>query len=661
MDIEGGEDDLKREMWHAAMQYLQMGWSIIPIRMGDKKPAIEWKRFQEVAATEDEITSWFEDGVPDGNGGLTTYFNLAVITGEVSGLVVVDCDNQDALTYAVNEAGLFSLLTVSTTRGSHMYFKHPKGERVQCKAGGVGRDWPNVAGLDLRGDGGYVVAPPSVKLDADGNFKHQYRFSCPSEEVENFVSTIPLWPGMNIRPPQGPVTNEPFSFSKLNLSGVRSYGANVWSDMKANVEEMGRKMRNGDGRNPWMVRYVGECLATGMTPEEASDAAVAFQNEFYDDRLSDSEFQRVVSSIINSDKRNHPEKYAVQEEAEAAEEKKSKSSSLRLITSTNLPEVRKLSAGKEFVINPFVPPEAIIQVVGFNGHGKSLWLLNLLWSASRGQSYGSAHVTRKVRCLYLDFESSATTLSERIAMAEESIGPMSEEMLFWSASITGDDMPLVEEGNMNNLIELVNESRAQVVVIDTVRQAWSGMEENSPHSWKKVNDLAMHLRSGGLSVILVHHRNKPNMHGHGREAGSTAQLKDLDVQIIVTKVVQDSAQVVREAAIDDSKTSVKDHFGNTCTAWEYLKRKLPDGQSLRFVFEISFGKLRQATDNHVVTYVGMAEDNETGKQYHVSTLTPLQKATILRERGESVQTISTSLNVSKPTIRNWLNLSKEEN
>jgi hypothetical protein len=649
---EGDYKDYMNSVWQYAMRYLQAGWSVIPLRISDKMPAIEWKKYQTQHPTEDEVTGWFEDGVPNGNGGLTKIFGIAVVTGEISGIVVCDCDNQEALTYAISECSLFGLLTVSTTRGQHIYFKHPGG-KVQNKVGGTGRDWPDVAGLDLRGDGGYVVAPPSIKFDDEGKYKHSYTFNCPEHEIENFMATLPVWPGIRVR--AKPVPIDEWSFETLSLAAVRTYGEDVWTQVGERVKNLGHLLREGDGRNNWLVKYVGEIVSSGMDESQARVAMDQFQSEFFSPHLPPTESDSVLKSVLLTDRRNHPEKYAAKEAYDTKNEvRKGRAEAIKMIRPNNLAQLRSMSAGKQFLIDPFVPPRAIIQVVGFNGHGKSLWLINMLWAAAKGQSFGSAYADEKVRCLYLDFEGSSTTLIERIDRCIQMHGDMDESFSIWNANVAEEDMYLTDGEGISKLGELINEVNPQLVVIDTVRQAWSGMEENSPHSWVKVNAIAMHMRNSGMSVIVVHHRNKPNMQGHGREAGSTAQLKDLDVQIIVTKVVESLEQAKREAALPDSSTSVLDASGASSTAWTYLRRTLSTDQKLKMVFEISFGKLRQATDNHVPTFVGIAEDTKTGVWTTVASATPMQKAKALASRGDSIEQIVEKLGVSQPTVTKWL-------
>src|SRR5206468_3061073 len=78
-------------------------------------------------------------------------------TGSASGLFVVDVDGPDglqSLQLLTEERGaLPETLCVLTGRGTHLYFLHP-GSPVKTRAKVVNC-------IDVRGDGGYVVVPPS--------------------------------------------------------------------------------------------------------------------------------------------------------------------------------------------------------------------------------------------------------------------------------------------------------------------------------------------------------------------------------------------------------------------------------------------------------------------------------------------------------------------
>lgn len=645
----------KDELWSYAMSYIEAGLSFMPIRLSTKTPAITWTDRQHRKTDEDDVNDWLENGVPDGEGGVTSVFGWGIITGEVSNLVVVDCDNQDALTYAVNEMGLWSLLNVKTTRGVHLYFSHP-GNRVQCKVGGTGLGWPNVPGLDLRGDGGYVLAPPSVKFGADGTgIVHKYAFNCPDGEITQFLSTLPAWKDVTISEHTSVGSVDDWSFDNLSLLGVRTYGANVWDQASEHTTKLSRKMVSGDGRNAWITRYLGECISSGMEDDQARDAGHAFEAEFFAESLPVAEFEATLLSVVNSDKRNHPEKYAKKEKYDNANPtRQGRSQALRLINASNIGELKKLAGGQEYLLNPFIAPQSITQVVGFNGHGKSLVLLLMMWAAARGESAGPCYVKAPVRVLYMDFESSVSTLADRVAFYGDVAGDISENLTIWSASASGMDINMSTPEGLEAFSAIINEIKPQIVVIDTVRQAWIGMEENAPAAWTKVNAMAMACRNAGSSVVMVHHRNKPNQNGHGREAGSTAQLKDLDTQIFVTKVVIDKDEATREAAIPNEVTSIKDGHGRSMTSWEYLHGVAPTGHKVKAVFQLTFGKMRSTSENHVTTYIALTQHTVTGEMGVASSLTPLQKAIKLHAKGRDATEISALLDVPVSQINRWI-------
>lgn len=129
-----------------ALDLLRFGWSMLPIQPRGKTPLVSWAALQGCAAEEEVVRAWWKRW-PDANVG--------VVTGPVSDIVVVDVDGAKGAA-SLKEAGLALPQTVSsaTGRGWHVFFKHP-GWRVPSRAG-------LLPGVDVRGDGGNVVAPPSV-------------------------------------------------------------------------------------------------------------------------------------------------------------------------------------------------------------------------------------------------------------------------------------------------------------------------------------------------------------------------------------------------------------------------------------------------------------------------------------------------------------------
>jgi len=139
--------------------YIGLGWSVIPVDSRNKGGApFAWKEFQERCAGIEEALSWWRRW-PE--------YGIAIVTGGISNLVVADLDRhdgQDGVAVAEARFGLEASgpYVVTGGNGQHLYFLHP-GFPVGNRTG-VGALAP---GVEIKGDGGFVYAPPS--LHASGN------------------------------------------------------------------------------------------------------------------------------------------------------------------------------------------------------------------------------------------------------------------------------------------------------------------------------------------------------------------------------------------------------------------------------------------------------------------------------------------------------------
>jgi len=122
-------------MLDAALKYESMGLSIIPVRP-DKRPYIPWTEFQTRRATPEEIRQWW---------GKCPGAMIGIVTGETSGVFVIDCDSEQA--YQKIQDLLpdnFITCIARTPRCYHLYFVYPAGEHIG-NATGI------MPGVDVRG------------------------------------------------------------------------------------------------------------------------------------------------------------------------------------------------------------------------------------------------------------------------------------------------------------------------------------------------------------------------------------------------------------------------------------------------------------------------------------------------------------------------------
>jgi hypothetical protein len=135
----------------AALAYARRGVPVFPCERGAKRPLTRNGHWD--ATTDPRIIERWWQRWPSANVG--------VPTGKKSGVVVLDVD--------VDDGGLESLARLEravapapkTARartgggGIHVFFRYPRGTEIRNSAGLLG------PGLDVRGEGGYVVVPPS--------------------------------------------------------------------------------------------------------------------------------------------------------------------------------------------------------------------------------------------------------------------------------------------------------------------------------------------------------------------------------------------------------------------------------------------------------------------------------------------------------------------
>ena len=641
-----------------ALSALDRGWNIFPISVLNKTPIIKWKELQTRTITVEEVEDWFDNGVPTESGQRVTPFNIGVITGSISGLVVLDCDNAESIKYAT-KAGLTSPFTAHTTRGKHFYFSHPgHGKRFANKVGGTSRNWPEVGGLDFRGDGGYALMPPSIKIK-DGKIVHEYNWDIGVGLYWDDLSDFE-WKG---DASELDVSHEVFSFDTLDLSKIKVHNpldsASIYDQIKVRVALLGRKLQDGDGRNHWLVRFAGQKIRAGLVGQDLLDVVAAYQDEFFSDHLPDHEVLTVVRSALDMDRRNYPEDYEDGERKVAKPKEKVSLGKLRPIYSADIDRLLATLGDTEYWADPLIPAGTITQVVGYNGHGKSFFLAGLLSSMAAGRSsFGPYDTPKPAKIFYLDYDNPARTILNRLSSFNKMFGGTTDKFALWTPTLIspedGGEMNLATEAGFSMLGQWLDIIKPDIVVIDTVRNAFGGIDESSPQEWFKVNHVAKTIRNiHKASVVLVHHRNKPSETSLGREAGSTAQLTDIDTQVMVTQVYKDKNEAKAKAGLLNSDIAIFDIQGREWNPFGYLEQRLEPDSRLKMVSQISFGKVRQQTEMHQTHYIGWAERLMDGSQYVVSTVSAKQKVAHLLATGTTMEDISRTLSVPLYEIKRW--------
>lgn len=189
---------------------------------------------RDASSDSEQIREWFTN----------TSYNLGLATGWVSGIFVLDRDDRDggATSLQALEAQygvLPQTLTQTTGNGAHYVFRQPQELDIKSRAGNI------APGIDIRANGGYVVAAPS--RHENGKI---YTWQGDRLPQRDWIAPAPKW----------------LSDLALNPIGKQSTGSIVNTKPATNIEvfTIPDQIRDGEGREEFILRYSGHLRGKGL-------------------------------------------------------------------------------------------------------------------------------------------------------------------------------------------------------------------------------------------------------------------------------------------------------------------------------------------------------------------------------------------------------------
>lgn len=234
----------------AALDLAARGWHVFPLN--GKVPATE-HGLHDATADRPQILRWWR-AEPDAGIGIRC--------GRESGLVVLDIDpdhgGDDALHELEREHGALPETIEALTGGGgrHVYFRHPGGE-IKNSVGKLG------PGLDIRGDGGYVVAAPSRHPSG-----RRYAWEVDHHPDDLPAGDLPAW----------------------LLDGARNASRNGSAPAVRDAIPAG-------GRNAALASLAGTMRRRGMSAAEIAAALKVANAERCKPPLSDEEVEGIAASV----------------------------------------------------------------------------------------------------------------------------------------------------------------------------------------------------------------------------------------------------------------------------------------------------------------------------------------------------------------------------
>lgn len=249
----------------AALAGIARGWVPLPMAPRSKRPLLPWRDMQARGPDAVEVQAWYLRW-PDAG--------LAFVTGAVSGLVVLDIDpahggGASLAEIEAREGALPETVEAETGGGGrHLYFAHPGGH-LRNRVG-------LAPGIDIRGDGGIIVAPPSIHPNGR---PYRWRAGCAPGDIP--LAPLPAWLLGSGADDDRPVGHTRAYWRRLVAEGV---GAGQ--------------------RNSTVASLTGHLLWHGVDPEVALELMLAWNRQRCRPPLSDEEVARTVQSIERTHERS---------------------------------------------------------------------------------------------------------------------------------------------------------------------------------------------------------------------------------------------------------------------------------------------------------------------------------------------------------------------
>ena len=239
-----------------------------------KQPLISWKKYQDTRASHEDLYKWYEE---------RPYLNIGIIT---NGLVIVDADKDEAVLWC--DEHLSTPVVSNTAKGKHYFFKqlHSLESRNTVNKG---------CGIDIRANGGYVVAPPSVH--GSGKF---YRWS--NDETPMFDDI----PEMSLA--EYEVLQELLNPTQKYTTPHRNVYQNSLKNHKSASPQDFYSPAEVGGRNDALTRQTGSLLGRGFSVNQIHQQTIDW-NRDNPSPLSEEERFRTVESMISTDDRRNPLKH----------------------------------------------------------------------------------------------------------------------------------------------------------------------------------------------------------------------------------------------------------------------------------------------------------------------------------------------------------------
>jgi len=444
-------------MLNEAKYFLSRGISVIPVmgreaisEDGYKKPAVNWKEYQQRLPSMTEIENWFK----------FKRYNLAMVTGQVSRVLTLDIDSKKGGLDSIKSKFIPLTWTDRSPNGLHYHFIW-----TPTLNGKVTSYSDLLPGVDIRGDGGYVIIPPSVGFNGQ-----------PYSWVKPPINT--------------PLTYPPSWLVDLLLSKQQKKTIEIGNKQGWIAEALiGLKEGNRDNT---FIRIAGRLWHDGF---ETQDIFEVLKPHAEKCGFELEELQTKVKQITKYDRKVG--------EYIADEFEKDRILTLKELLSDHTKDV-------EWQIDKILPKEGKLLLAGKEGIGKSFLALDLcIELAKGGGSWLNRFAVNPGIALYIDEENGASLLKQRVKamLKAKGITKIPENLHL----CIEHNYKLDNEKSLAKLAKKLEKINPQIVILDSFRRFHNRNDNDSDTIALIYENIKKLTRIYKCAFIILDHERKSPM------------------------------------------------------------------------------------------------------------------------------------------------------
>lgn len=544
----------------AALAYAQKGYAVFPLTPRDKTPLPGSRGFYDATTDERMIRQWWT-AHPDAN--------IAIATGSYANpkrkLVVIDVDANKAK----NKVGDETLhkweadhgempdtcMAVSGSGGVHYYYIAPDKYKSIDNV---------INNIDLKAEGGYIVAPPSIHPCGKPYEWKQGKSILDKGPTFLSGSAKELAALAKADPEPAQIPDKPrFEMPETILSGSRVQS---------------------------MISLVGKLRGAGLSDDAIREAVEIENAEKCNPPLSSKELEKEVYPALKRDWKINRPYYSADE---------------RILISFPKPESLEAVAANPPQLSPVLIDGVLRQghkllISGPSKAGKSFALMRLAVGIAEGMAWFGAKCTQG-RVLYLNMEIDHASCIDRFLKIYKALGLTfnihQSNIDIWP--LRGFSRPLSE---MTDLIIDEAGDKYAAIIIDPLYKLMDGDENSNSDISRMVGNFDRIARETGAAVIYAHHFAK----GTGgdkavidRAAGAGTFARDPDAILTMTQL----------------DTENPAHPEQTAWRIEYVLREFPNKEPVSVWWKYPLHEINDALDDvEVETSATRSEKNRKKAQ-----------------------------------------------